>query len=66
MMGIDTYSCVMLMDITNPSLAEITNLLLAFKSQQQNPDNKSVLNLRSIIGGLSFTCERRKIALVCL
>ena len=62
MMGIDTYSCVMLMDITNPSLAEITNLLLAFKSQQQNPDNKSV----SIIRGLSFTCEHRKIALVCL
>ena len=53
-MGIDTYSCVMLMDITNPSLAEITNLLLAFKSQQQNPDNKSVLNLRSINWRIEF------------
>ena len=54
MMGIDTYSCVMLMDITNPSRAGITNLLLAFKSQQQNPDNISVLNLRSINWRIEF------------
>ena len=29
MMGIDTYSCVMLIDIANPSLAGITNPSLA-------------------------------------